>query len=94
MPKALALTWDLIKDKNISSKEKYKLLLDFDKVFGLRLDKIKETKIPQKIRELVKKREQLRDENKWQKADETRKQIEKLGYKIEDTSKGAKVKKL
>jgi cysteinyl-tRNA synthetase len=39
---ALALTWDLIKDKDVSDYEKYELLMDFDKVFGLRLSSIKE----------------------------------------------------
>ena len=37
MPKALALVWDIIKDDNISDKEKYDLILDFDKVFSLNL---------------------------------------------------------
>jgi cysteinyl-tRNA synthetase len=41
-PGALALTWDLIKDKDVSDYEKYELLIDFDKVFGLRLSSIKE----------------------------------------------------
>jgi len=94
IPKALALTWDLTKDKNISNKDKYKLLLDFDKIFGLNLDKIKEIKIPQKIKTLLKAREDYRKQDDWKKADETRKQIEKLGYKIEDTKQGVKVKKL
>jgi len=41
-PSALALSWDLIKDKDISDYEKYELLIDFDKVFGLKLSSIKE----------------------------------------------------
>ncbi len=94
MPKALALAWDLIKDKNLSNKDKYKLLLDFDKVFGLNLDKIKEIKIPQKIKTLLKARENYRKQDDWKKADEVRKQIEKLGYKVEDTKQGVKIKKL
>jgi len=93
IPKALALTWNLTKDKNLSNKEKYKLLLDFDKVFGLNLSEIKEIKIPQKIKTLLKAREDYRKQDDWKKADETRKQIEKLGYKIEDTKQGVKVKK-
>ncbi len=94
IPRALALMWDLIKDKNLSNKEKYKLLLDFDKVFGLKLSEIKEVKIPEKIKKLSKQREQLRNKDQWQKADEIRKQIEKMGYRIEDTEKGTKIKKL
>lgn len=44
IPKALALTWDLIKDKEISDYEKYELLIDFDKVFGLKLSSLKSEK--------------------------------------------------
>ena len=40
LPGALALTWDLIKDKKISKGEKYELLLNFDKVFGLKLSEV------------------------------------------------------
>ena len=92
-PKALALMWDLIKNKKISAKEKYKLLLEFDKVFGLNLDKIKEIKIPAGIKELAERREKYRQEKNWQKADQIRKEIEKLGFEIEDTSQGSKIKK-
>ncbi len=93
MPKALALMWDLIKDKNISNKDKYKLVLDFDKVFGLNLKGIKEIKIPQKVKDLVKKREEFRKKDNWKKSDQLRKQIKDMGYKVEDTEKGSKVKK-
>jgi len=93
MPKALALTWDLIKDKKISNKEKYKLLLDFDKVFGLGLNKIKREKIPQKVRELVEKRQDYREKKQWKKADEVREKIKVLGYLVEDKESGYKIKK-
>ncbi|XOB42391.1 MAG: cysteine--tRNA ligase [Candidatus Nealsonbacteria bacterium] len=94
IPNALALTWNLIKDKDLSKKDKYRLLLDFDKVFGLGLDKVKEIRIPQKVKDLVKKREEFRKKDDWKKSDELRKQIEDMGYKIEDTEKGPKLKKL
>jgi cysteinyl-tRNA synthetase len=92
-PKALALMWDLIKNKKISAKNKYKLLLEFDKVLGLDLDKIKEIKIPAGIKELAEKREKYRKEKNWEKADQIRKKIKKLGFEIEDTSQGSKIKK-
>ena len=93
-PKALALMWKVVKDEEISNKEKYTLLLDFDKIFGLDLVEIKKIKISQKIKNLAKKREQLRKESQWKEADKIRKEIEKLGYQIEDTKKGSKIKKL
>ncbi len=92
MPKALALFWKMLDNKNLLEKEKYSLVLDFDKVFGLNLDKKKE-KIPKQIQELVKKRQEYREKKQWQRADEIRKKVEKMGYKIKDTKKGAKVSK-
>jgi len=92
MLQALAIVWELIKDEKIESREKYATLLDFDKVLGLRLDEVKELKIPIEIKELAEKREKYRQAKDFNKADEIRKQIEKLGFEIEDTEKGSKVK--
>ncbi|MFQ6084131.1 MAG: cysteine--tRNA ligase [Candidatus Aminicenantia bacterium] len=93
-PKALALMWDLIKDKKMLDEEKHQLLLDFDKIFGLNLAKVKKPRISQEIRSLVKKREEYRKKSDWKKADEIRKKIKKLGYWVEDTKEGPKIKKL
>lgn len=94
MPKALALMWNVSKNKNLSNQEKYTILLDFDKIFALDLAKVKKPKISQKIKKLVETREKYRQEKKWKKADEIRKKIKKMGYRIEDTKKGPKIKKL
>ena len=93
MSKALAVMWKLIKDEKVSPQEKFYLLLNFDKVFGLSLKKVKEIKIPQKVKELVKQREKYRKNKDWKKSDEIRKQIKKLGYLVEDIEKGFKIKK-
>jgi len=93
-PKALALMWDLIKNNSLHNQEKYQILLDFDKVFGLKLKKIGKIKIPRRIIELAKKREIYRQQKKWKEADIIREKIKKLGYWIEDTKKGPYVKKL
>ncbi len=94
MPKALALLWKMLDDKNLLEKEKYSLVLEFDKIFVLDLAKKKKKKIPKQIHELVKKREGYRKKEQWQKADEIRKKLEKIGYQIEDTKKGPKLKPL
>ena len=91
IPQALALMWKLIKDKKVPSSEKYKLLLDFDKIFGLNIEKIKKIKIPKKIKELVEQREKYRKEHYFKKADEIRKKIEGLGYRVEDTERGPRI---
>ncbi|MGB9847918.1 MAG: cysteine--tRNA ligase [Minisyncoccia bacterium] len=94
MPQALAIMWQVIKEQKISAGEKYKLLLNFDKVLGLKINEIKEEKIPQKILELVKKRERYRQQKNFEKADEIREQIKKEGYWVEDTPNGPVIKKL
>jgi len=94
-PRALAAFWKLIKvyyQNRNNPKEVYELALKFDKVLGLELDKIKLVTPPKKIKELVKKREQLRKTSEWAKADKIRKIIEKSGFLIEDTKKGIIIK--
>jgi cysteinyl-tRNA synthetase len=93
-PQALALMWQIIKDKKISDEEKCATLLDFDKVFGLDLDRVKKPEIKKDIKKLVELREKSREKKQWQKADEIRKEIEKIGYRVEDTKQGPKIKKL
>ncbi|MCL5010676.1 MAG: cysteine--tRNA ligase [Patescibacteria group bacterium] len=92
IPQALALTWKMLDDKNLANQEKYGLALDFDKVFGLDLDKIKARETPKEVLDLAEQREKLRKAKEWQLADEIRKKIEKLGYEVEDTAQGPTIK--
>jgi len=92
-PQALALLWELIKDKTLDSDCKKATMLDFDRVLGLGLNKQHTQPVPLDVFELVAKREEARKKEDWQKADELRKKIEKQGYLVNDTSQGPKVKK-
>ncbi len=87
-PKALALVWKLIRENKISKE----LFLDFDKVLGLGLNKIKRQTIPKKVKDLAKQREKYRKEKNFKKADQIRREIEKQGYIIEDTTRGPAIK--
>mgnify|MGYP003396304975 CR=1 FL=1 len=44
--------------------------------------------------DLAEKREELRKNKLWQEADEVRAEIERKGYKVEDTEEGPKLKKI
>ena len=102
-PKAMAVIFELIRetnpllDQNKIGKETIKEILEFlksvDKIFGFIFKKEK-IKIPPKIQKLVEKREILRKEKKWEEADRVREEIKKLGYEIQDTAAGTKIKKL
>lgn len=52
-----------------------------------------ESEVPEKIKELIAQREKARNEKDWKKADEIRAQISRLGYTVEDTSRGPKSRK-
>jgi len=82
--KALAVLWEVLKS-NIPSGDKYDLAMSFDEVLGLDLFKQSKSKeIPQEIKELIEKREQLRKDKSFEEADEIRKQIEEAGFEVKD----------
>ena len=95
MPGAIALTWDLIKDHSVEAKEKVKLLLDFDKVFGFGLKAVSEMKeeIPTEIQVLAETRENARKAGEYDKADALRKEIESRGDEIKDLSGEFEIRK-
>jgi len=88
---ALAVTWNMVKS-NIPSEDKYDLLMNFDEVLGLNLRKEEKIILSDEIKNLGKKREDLRKLGKFDEADEIRKQIEEKGFKLEDTKKGILIK--
>jgi cysteinyl-tRNA synthetase len=91
IPKAVAVVWNVLKS-NIPSEDKYDLLMNFDEVLGLDLEKItgksQQSTIPQDILDLADERERARHSGKWEEADKIRKKIEDKGYVVEDTPKG------
>lgn len=95
IPQALALIWDVIKS-GLDYKTKKKLLLDFDLVLGLNLNKPPKKlgiEIPEKVKKLADEREKARSKKDWDEADALRNKIEKTGFKVEDSSAGPKISK-
>jgi cysteinyl-tRNA synthetase len=93
MPRALSYLWEILREDRLNDSEKYKLALEFDKIFGLDLSKEEKVKIPSKVKELVNEREALRKKKKWKEADKIRQKINKLGFVVEDTEDGFLIKK-
>ncbi len=90
-PRALSLLWDLVKNENISNKDKKATILNFDKVLGLGFDKIEEITIPESIQVILNEREKARKEKDFKKSDELREKINLLGYEVKDTKDGQKI---
>jgi cysteinyl-tRNA synthetase len=92
MPKVLAVVWDLVKAE-IPEGDKVKTLILFDQVLGLNLHDHIAYEIPQEVMDLAKTREQYRKSGIWDKADSVRRQIESMGFVVEDEIDGFKLKK-
>ena len=93
MPRALALTWELVKSA-LPAATKKATLLQFDRVFGLRLAEWHpgEAVVPEAIRVLVQQRQHARAEKRWQDADALREQVKAAGYDIDDTPQGPRLR--
>lgn len=90
-PKALAVLWDLLKSQ-YPDGAKHRTLLVFDKVLGLGLADIKPIHAPKAVMDLVAERERARQQKKFGRSDQLRREIEQLGYSVEDTAEGSTVK--
>lgn len=93
MPQALAILWDMVRS-DYPTSAKAKTILEMDKVLGLRLDEYlgKQIEISENVMKLVNQRESARKSADFKKSDKLRKEVRKLGFEIEDTPKGPKVK--
>ncbi|PIZ96299.1 MAG: cysteine--tRNA ligase [Candidatus Magasanikbacteria bacterium CG_4_10_14_0_2_um_filter_33_14] len=91
MPGALASIFDALKNDEID----YETILQFDKILGLELDKIKKEniEIPDDVQKLLDERKKAREEKNWSESDRLRDEIKALGYNVEDTSEGQQISK-
>lgn len=96
MPVAMSVIWDVVKNPN-KSKQLAKILLDFDKVLGVDIEKKSEDKvveIPDEINELIEQRKQARENKDWALSDKIRDELKEKGYIVKDTKEGMQVEKL
>ncbi len=94
IPGALALSWEQMKIKKLNRAD----LLWADEVFGLQLEAYLKKEaaaeivpLPTEVKELIKARDQARTQKNWTESDALRKEIEDLGYQVNDTAQGTEV---
>ena len=92
MPAALALTWDMVRSE-LPGQTKRVLLREFDRIFGLDLDRIpSDGAVPPEVIATVDRRVALREREDYQEADALRDRVASNGYLVEDTTHRARVR--
>jgi cysteinyl-tRNA synthetase len=94
-PKALAVLFEMLKDKDLESSEKCTLLEMFDEVLRLGIASFADMswELPAEIEEMAEKYEEFRSNKQFIQSDALRKEIEGLGYMVRDTAEGASITK-
>ncbi|WP_084659177.1 cysteine--tRNA ligase [Thermogemmatispora onikobensis] len=94
LPTALNLAHRALRNQRIPPAERRRLLLDFDRVLGLRLETVaprQPRSIPEEVLALVREREAARAARDWQRSDALREQIKAYGFEVRDTAHGTEL---
>lgn len=99
-PQALAVMWAVRGDDELTPRERLRLVITFDQVFGFDLvgeakqfagqsdQELDASQLPDKIQILVSERQAARERKDWQLADQLRDQLEEAGYLVRDVHNG------
>jgi cysteinyl-tRNA synthetase len=94
LPTALSITREAARSSKIAPEERRRLVLDFDRVLGLRLETV-EAKAPRvisdEVRSLVRQRDEARAARDWKRSDQLREQLKAMGFEVRDTPKGTEL---
>lgn len=89
--KGLAIMQELLNSQE-DSGNKAATIKKMDEVLGLKLLDYKIPEAPTEVKALANEREQARQNKNWQRADELRAQINDMGWDVDDTTQGPKLK--
>lgn len=96
VPVAMSVVWEIVKRQE-KSKQLAELLLDFDKVLGIKIDEPvvqKEEDIPQDMQDLLEQRRIARNNKDFGESDRIRDILSTKGYKVIDSKEGQKIEKI
>ena len=96
LPTALSITREFARDNKLAPAERYRLILDFDRVLGLRLNTVEGKKplaLSSDVQELVRQRDEARASRDWKRSDQLRDTLKAMGFEVRDTPKGTEVVK-
>jgi cysteinyl-tRNA synthetase len=90
---ALSIIYEVLKS-DLNNADKRATILDFDKVFGLSLDKNDKIVLSDDQLQKIKLREQMRKDKNYTEADRIRKELLDEGIEIEDSQNGTITRKI
>lgn len=96
IPVAMSVVWDVVKNSK-KSKKLAELLLDFDKILGIKIDEPlnqKQEEISEEVLKLFEQRKNARQEKNWALSDELRDKIKQKGYIVKDSKEGSILEKI
>ncbi len=90
----LAQLWSVVNDSALDGAAKAATIIAFDKVLGLALEDVvnRPLKIPAEVQALLEEREAARATGNWTRSDELRDAIAALGFSVEDTATGQRLR--
>ncbi len=91
-PQAVAVMWEVINDPSLDPKDKKATILKLDEALGLKLKEVKSLEIPAPVMQLLTERELARKDGNFSLSDQLRDQVLSLGYIIDDTPTGPKIR--
>ena len=94
LPTALSITREVARNSKIAPEERRRLILDFDRVLGLRLDTVEAKKprvISDEVQAIVRERDEARAARDWKRSDKLRDQLIALGFEVRDTPRGTEL---
>jgi cysteinyl-tRNA synthetase len=91
-PQALAVLWEAVRSTELGPATKWQLLLDFDRVLGLDLERARlpEVSLDAEIEALVREREAARKRRDFARADAIRAELAGRGIVLEDSKGGVR----
>jgi cysteinyl-tRNA synthetase len=94
LPVAISIAREAARSAKIEPAERRRLVLDFDRILGLRLDTVT-PKTPKalsdEVQQMVLQRDTARAARNWKESDRLRDELKALGFEVRDTPNGTKL---
>lgn len=94
LPTALSITREVARNNRISPADRVRLILDFDRVLGLRVDTVQPKArrvVSDEALALVQQRDEARAARDWKRSDQLRDELKAMGFEVRDTPKGTEL---